>query len=72
MLPDAGADSPAFGAALASGDFDGNGQADLAIGAFGRDFEGMSSVGAVAVLYGHLFMDGFEAGDSFEWAEVAP
>jgi hypothetical protein len=43
-----------FGSALASGDFDGDGYDDLAIGIPGEDLEGTSDVnaGSVAVLYG--------------------
>lgn len=41
-----------FGAALASGDFDADGYADLAVGAPGEDTSTDLNVGAVAVLYG--------------------
>lgn len=44
--------SNGFGSALASGDFDGDGFADLAIGAPGEDVGGESSVGALHVLFG--------------------
>jgi hypothetical protein len=47
--PEAG---DSFGASLASGDFDGDGYADLAVGAPGEDTTADESVGAVAVLYG--------------------
>jgi hypothetical protein len=40
-----------FGETLASGDFDGDGVEDLAVGAPGRDVGGAASAGAVAVLY---------------------
>ena len=41
-----------FGASLASGDFNGDGMDDLAIGVPGEDISGRSDVGAFAVLYG--------------------
>lgn len=41
-----------FGYAMASGDFDGNGTADLAIGAPGEDFSSFADTGTVTVLYG--------------------
>jgi hypothetical protein len=41
-----------FGAALATGDFDGDGRSDLAVGAPGQDVEEQFDAGAVAVLYG--------------------
>jgi FG-GAP repeat len=42
----------AFGQALASGDFDGDGSADLAVGAPLEDTGGVSQAGAVNVIYG--------------------
>jgi hypothetical protein len=41
-----------FGEALAGGDFNGDGFADLAVGASGEDVNGVHDVGAVSVLYG--------------------
>ncbi|HEY6569669.1 MAG TPA: hypothetical protein VIZ22_05235 [Candidatus Limnocylindrales bacterium] len=41
-----------FGGALASGDFDGDGYWDLAIGAAGRDIGGVRQAGEVRLLYG--------------------
>ena len=41
-----------FGTALAGGDFDGNGDADLAIGVPGESINGIEDVGGVNVLYG--------------------
>ena len=41
-----------FGAALAAGDFDGDGFADLSIGAPGRAFGGAADAGGVAILFG--------------------
>ena len=55
------------GFALAAGDFDGNGFADLAIGV--PCYSGPATCsGAVAVLYGALFADGFEAGLLGRWS----
>jgi hypothetical protein len=55
-------DSPGreLGRALAAGDFDGDGYADLAIGAPHETIEGIAGAGAVTVLPGALFADGFE------------
>lgn len=41
-----------FGAALGAGDFNGDGKADLVIGAPGQTVNGLSNAGAVNVLYG--------------------
>jgi hypothetical protein len=64
-----------FGAALAAGDFDGNGFADLAIGIPKLDSVGADDGGEV-VLYGHLFRSGFEGsalGDDLgAWSAVTP
>jgi hypothetical protein len=62
----------AFGFALASGDFDGDGHADLAIGAPRQDGNGGDNVGAEVVLYGALFADGFEIGSTTFWAGQVP
>ena len=61
-----------FGAALAAGDFDGNGFADLAIGAPQRQLAPSIGVGAVGVVYGQLFFDGLDGGDALEWSGVTP
>jgi hypothetical protein len=58
-----------FGAALASGDFDGDGHADLAIGSPLEDEIGIFNAGAETVLYGALFADGFETGDTGQWSQ---
>ena len=58
-----------FGAALAAGDFDGDGRTDLAIGVPGEDLTVVSNAGAVNVLYGSS--SGLTAtGDQF-WDQVA-
>ena len=43
-----------FGAAVAGGDFDGDGFADLVVGVPGEGFEGAGNAGAVQVLYGSV------------------
>jgi hypothetical protein len=56
-----------FGTSLATGDFDGNGFRDLAIGM--PHFNGAAvDTGAEVVLYGSLFSDGFETGGAGYWA----
>ncbi|MBZ0088815.1 MAG: FG-GAP repeat protein, partial [Thermoanaerobaculia bacterium] len=72
MIPGDGNLGAGYGSALATGDFDGNGFADLAIGAPARTPPSLPQAGAVAVVYGQLFVDGFESRDPFEWAQVAP
>ncbi len=42
-----------FGNALAAGDFNGNGCADLAVGVVGENFNGKANAGVVNVLYGY-------------------
>ncbi len=62
-----------FGGALAAGDFDGLGHVDLAIGVPREDLgAGETNVGAAHVLYGYLFADGFESGDTGAWSGVVP
>jgi hypothetical protein len=51
-VPDAAEFGDWFGCALATGDFDGDGSADLAIGVSGESATSPSSAGAVNVLYG--------------------
>lgn len=73
LIPDVENGTPLYGSALASGDFDGNGFDDLAIGATGRNNDStLLNVGAVAVVYGRLFTDGFESGRSDAWSGVSP
>jgi hypothetical protein len=58
-----------FGQALAAGDFDGDGYADLAIGDPGFDQSGgLFDTGGEAVLYGASFADGFELGSALRWS----
>lgn len=72
LIPDIRDGQPSYGTSLAAGDFDGNGFADLAIGAPGRDMPGATDAGNVAVLYGRLFADDFETGDWNAWSGAAP
>ncbi len=51
-LGDSANSGDAFGEVLATGDFDGDGYDDLAIGIPGEDIDGESNVGAVQILYG--------------------
>ena len=62
----------AFGQTLAAGDFDGDGYADLAIGAPFEEEDNFSSVGTVTVLYGSLFADGFDGALTNFWSDTAP
>jgi len=61
-----------LGQALAAGDFDGDGHADLAIGAPVESEAGLPGVGTATVLYGALFADGLESADAAAWSSVAP
>ena len=61
-----------YGFALAGGDFDGNGATDLAIGVVHAEGQASATVstanaGAVQILYGALFADGFESGGLGRW-----
>ena len=60
-----------FGRALAVGDFDGSGFADLVIGVPYHDEPGFFDVGGEVVLYGALFADGFEVESPIRWSSVA-
>ncbi|MEO7974610.1 MAG: FG-GAP repeat protein, partial [Thermoanaerobaculia bacterium] len=62
-----------LGWSLASGDFDADGHADLAIGIPYRDMSAIgSNEGRENVLYGALFSDGFFYGFPYYWSAVAP
>ena len=69
---DAGQHARDFGRALASGDFDGDGHADLAVGAPFQDGDGGADVGAEMVVYGALFADGFETDNARRWSGTSP
>jgi hypothetical protein len=61
-----------FGAALAAGDFDGDGHSDLVIAAPSEDDGGLIDAGAELVLYGSLFSDGFAVQATAFWSSTAP
>ena len=57
-----------WGKSMAAGDFDGDGAEDLAVGA-PDEYEFM---GAVTILYGSLFADGFESQNFNAWSSHVP
>ncbi len=59
-----------FGAALTTGDFNGDGFADLAIGVPGEDIGGLLNTGRVAVLFGSP--DGLTAAGDESWDQDKP
>ena len=59
-----------FSWSLAAGDFDGDGHGDVAIGAPTEDENGVADVGAETVLYGALFADGVESGNTALWPQT--
>ncbi|HEV8239387.1 MAG TPA: FG-GAP repeat protein, partial [Thermoanaerobaculia bacterium] len=67
---DAGQHQKKFALSLASGDFDGDGHADLALGSPLEDQDGIADVGAETVLYGALFADGVETGNTSLWSQM--
>lgn len=66
-VPDSNEAGDLFGRALTSGDFDGNGYADLVAGGPGESTGSLSHNGAEWVLYGYLFADGTELGNLAAW-----
>ena len=75
-LPGTGEQADRFGSGLATGDFDGNGAADLVIGA-PRESTVAVGDGAEWVVYGEssspvLFSDGFESGGTGAWSDTVP
>ncbi len=70
-VPDVGEQGDRFGASLATGDFDGNGFADLVIGDDHESWGGFTGAGAYFVLRGDWpplpFADGFESGGANRW-----
>jgi hypothetical protein len=65
-VPDANEDGDQFGRTLAVGNFDGNGHSDLLIGTT-RESTAASADGAEWVLYGYIFADGLETGNTSRW-----
>lgn len=61
-----------MGHALAVGDFDGTGTADLAIGIPYRQIGDLDNVGMETILYGSAFADGFESSGLSYWSGSAP
>lgn len=67
-IPDAAEGGDVVGAALAVGDIDGDGVADLVVGAYGEDWLGSVDAGTVHTIYfdrllgSLMFRDGFEGG----------
>ena len=57
-----------FGSALAIGDFDDDGLGDLAVGIPYRTVGANDDAGAVQILYGALFSDGFESNGLTNWS----
>ncbi|HEV8628735.1 MAG TPA: FG-GAP repeat protein [Thermoanaerobaculia bacterium] len=65
LFPPAAGDR--WGARLAIGDFDDDGWGDLVVGVLQKDRNGQADSGAVQILYGALFADGFERGSDSAW-----
>ena len=57
-----------FGSGVAIGDFDGDGAGDVAIGVPAYPLSPFLVSGAVQILYGGLFNDGFESGGKAKWS----
>jgi hypothetical protein len=56
-----------FGSALAAGDFDSDPEDELAVGVPFRNLDHQSNAGAVQILYGALFADGFGTQTTDAW-----
>ena len=62
-----------MGRAITTGDFDGDGALDLALGiAEWYPDDPLEVLGAAVVIYGALFADGFDTGDPSRWTVPAP
>jgi FG-GAP repeat len=70
-VPEDSEDEDEFGAALAAGDLNGDGAADLAIGLPGEDLGTPADAGAVVVLYGAAAA-GLTATDAQLWTQDSP
>lgn len=64
-IPDATEEYDSFGGSLATGDYNGDGYVDLAIGVPGESFTGAQQAGAVQVLYGFFFEGLTDDGNRF-------
>lgn len=70
---DLAVEAEGFGRALSSGDFDGDGLVDLAIGIEGwTDDAAVGGKGAAQIFYGSLFSDGFDTADAARWSTTLP
>ena len=69
-MPDVAEKGDRFGAALAAGDFNGDGYGDLAIGAPGEDDSGLTDMGRVTVLYGSS--TGLKTAGAQIWGQGSP
>jgi len=71
-VPDSGEQGDELGEVLTSGDFDGNGFADLVIGTPHESWGAFVTVGAETILYGDWpqlpFFSGFEIGGAARWS----
>lgn len=74
-VPGVGEQGDRFGVSLASGDFDGNGFADLVIGAPYESYDVFTTAGAETILYGDWpplpFADAFESGGAQRWGAAS-
>ncbi len=70
--PDDAQQNQSFGYVLATGDFDGNGYDDLALGHPQHSVNGIPFAGTELILYSSTFADGFEAGHIFDWSGWTP
>jgi hypothetical protein len=66
-MPDSAEAGDEFGASLAGGDFNGDGLADLAVGAYREDIGPVADAGAVTVLYTNA--DGLSAAGTQQWTQ---
>ena len=67
-----GAAQDLFAFRTACGDFDGDGWDDVAVGIPMREDGAAEDVGAVQILFGALFADGFESNGTSSWSAVTP